>query len=165
MIDNVLLVIMGMQNDFITGVRGTKDAQSIVSSVIEKAKNYKKTLYTMDTYHYDYRSTQDGQDFPTPHCVKNAYGYEIIDGLKNLSDTKFLLYKHTFGSAQLGEFVRQNFELGTINEVELVGAYAETDVVSNALTIKAFCPEIKITVDSACCAGTDRKSTRLNSSH
>ena len=38
-------------------------------------------------------------------------------------------------------------------EIELVGLCTDICVVSNALILKAFMPEIKISVDASCCAG------------
>ena len=40
-----------------------------------------------------------------------------------------------------------------LKEVEMVGLCTDICVVSNALLIKAALPELKISVDSACCAG------------
>ena len=38
-------------------------------------------------------------------------------------------------------------------EIEMVGLCTDICVVSNALMLKAFMPEVKISVDSSCCAG------------
>ena len=38
-------------------------------------------------------------------------------------------------------------------ELELVGLCTDICVVSNALLLKAAMPEVKISVDAACCAG------------
>ena len=38
-------------------------------------------------------------------------------------------------------------------ELELIGICTDICVVSNALLLKALLPEVKISVDSACCAG------------
>ena len=38
-------------------------------------------------------------------------------------------------------------------EFELVGLCTDICVISNALMLKAFLPEAKISVDAACCAG------------
>ena len=39
------------------------------------------------------------------------------------------------------------------DEIEIVGLCTDICVVSNALLLKAFAPELKITVDASCCAG------------
>ena len=39
------------------------------------------------------------------------------------------------------------------NCVEIVGVCTDVCVISNALLIKAWVPEMEITVDASCCAG------------
>lgn len=60
--------------------------------------------------------------------------------------------KPTFGSVDLVERIKEIAGSGEI-EVELVGLCTDICVVSNALLLKAFLPETKISVDPACCAG------------
>lgn len=43
-------------------------------------------------------------------------------------------------------------------EVEIVGLCTDICVVSNALLIKAYLPELEIIVDSKCCAGVTPES-------
>jgi len=58
---NKLLVVVDMQNDFIDGSLGTKEAQEIVPKVIEKIKNFDGIIVaTMDTHDENYLSTQAG---------------------------------------------------------------------------------------------------------
>ena len=46
-----ILVVIDMQNDFIDGALGTKEAQAIVPKVAEKIKNFDgKVFYTRDTH-------------------------------------------------------------------------------------------------------------------
>lgn len=48
------LVVVDMQNDFIDGTLGTKEAQAIVSNVAKKIKEYKdagkQVIFTRDTH-------------------------------------------------------------------------------------------------------------------
>ena len=50
-----------------------------------------------------------------------------------------------------------------IEEIILVGLCTDICVISNALLLKAFLPEVKITVDASCCAGVtpERHKTAL----
>lgn len=42
-----VLIVVDMQNDFVTGALGTPEAQAIVPKVVEKIKNWKgEILYT-----------------------------------------------------------------------------------------------------------------------
>lgn len=50
-----ILVVVDMQNDFVTGALGTPEAQAIVPKVVEKIKNWKgEILYTRDTHFENY---------------------------------------------------------------------------------------------------------------
>ena len=50
-----VLVVVDMQNDFITGSLGTPEAQAIVPKVVEKIQGFGGTvLYTQDTHGADY---------------------------------------------------------------------------------------------------------------
>ena len=53
-----LLIVVDMQNDFIDGSLGTKEAQAIVPKVAEKIRTYKEdgwdVIFTMDTHKEDY---------------------------------------------------------------------------------------------------------------
>ena len=60
--------------------------------------------------------------------------------------------KGTFGSVKLAEKVAEMACKEEIS-VEMVGLCTDICVVSNALLIKAYLPEIPISVDSSCCAG------------
>ena len=44
--------------------------------------------------------------------------------------------------------------------IELVGLCTDICVISNALLLKAFLPEVPISVDAACCAGVTPESHR-----
>jgi nicotinamidase-related amidase len=45
-----------------------------------------------------------------------------------------------------------------LDEVILVGLCTDICVISNALLVKAFLPEVKVTVDAVCCAGVTPES-------
>ena len=60
--------------------------------------------------------------------------------------------KPTFGSTALAADLKAVSEKEEI-ELELVGLCTDICVVSNAILLKASMPEVKISVDAACCAG------------
>lgn len=143
------LVLVDFQNDFIDGSLGTKEAQAILPNVIEKLSHYPKEnrFATQDTHFEDYLSTQEGKNLPVIHCQNGTYGWEI----RKEAQVGFakIFEKTTFASRSLAEFIRdENFD-----EVELIGICTDICVVSNALLIKAYAPEVKLTVDASCCAG------------
>lgn len=147
-----VLVVVDMQNDFIDGALGTKEAQAIVGNVIEKIKSYPpEAVYaTMDTHFADYLSTQEGRRLPVEHCISGSDGWLIRKEVYELLDHGTICIKNAFGSLALPEALKKNEDL---EEVELVGLCTDICVVSNALIIKAALPEVKVSVDASCCAG------------
>lgn len=163
-----VLVVVDMQNDFINGSLGTKEAESIVDNVVEKIKEFDGRIFaTLDTHGNDYLSTQEGKKLPVPHCIRMTNGWllnnSVLEALNN-KDYK-TIEKRTFGSTQLINEIRRikasisNGEL----EIELVGLCTDICVVSNALLLKANFPELNISVDASCCAGVtlDSHNTAL----
>lgn len=146
-----LLIVVDMQNDFVDGSLGTKEAEGIVAHVKAKVEQYQEqgdtVIFTRDTHTEAYLDTQEGKKLPVVHCVKGTKGWEIIDCLQPYVQTVF--DKPTFGSVQLAHVVAR----GGYEQIELVGLCTDICVVSNALLLKAALPEIQICVDSACCAG------------
>ena len=61
------LIVVDMQNDFVTGSLGTKEAQAIVPAVVKRIQNAAASgdeiLFTLDTHSSDYLSTQEGAFF------------------------------------------------------------------------------------------------------
>lgn len=158
-----LLVVIDMQNDFITGSLGTKEAEGIVEQVVEKIESYKneghKIIYTRDTHGADYLNTSEGKQLPVEHCIKETWGWHLEETIQKTVISQSQIYdKGTFGCVELGEKIKALSEEEPCLEVELVGLCTDICVVSNALLIKAYAPEIPITVDSACCAGVTPES-------
>lgn len=141
------LIVIDMQNDFITGTLGTPEAQAIVPNVKKKIEQYKERgdeiVFTRDTHFENYLETNEGKHLPVKHCIRNTYGWQIADGLG--IDGCETIDKVTFG------WDKWNF--WDFEEVELVGLCTDICVVSNALILKACFPHINITVDASCCAG------------
>lgn len=141
------LIVIDMQNDFISMALGTEEAVLIVPSVQNKineyVKNGDKIIFTRDTHYENYLDTPEGKMLPVPHCIKGTIGWEISDGL--YVDGCKIIDKPTFGTLEWSEF---DFE-----QVEIIGLCTDICVVSNAMIIKAMFPNAQITVDSSCCAG------------
>ena len=146
------LIVIDMQNDFIDGSLGTKEAQAIVPNVKKKIKEYKargdRVIFTKDTHDDRYLETNEGKHLPVEHCIKGTYGWDIADGLGNPGDE--CKEKYTFGYI---DWMYYGFE-----EIELVGLCTDICVVSNALILKAMYPDANITVDASCCAGVTPES-------
>lgn len=148
-----ILLVIDMQNDFIDGALGTKEAVAIVPKVKEKIENFEGTvLFTRDTHENWYLETQEGKNLPVPHCIRDTEGWQIRPELDALRKTE-AIDKETFGSSDLGgELVAMNEE-EEIGSVTLIGLCTDICVISNAMIVKAFLPEVPVIVDAACCAG------------
>ena len=133
----------------------------IVPNVVEKVKNYEGTvIFTRDTHFSDYMDTQEGKNLPVKHCIKDTMGWEICNELKPYANK--VIDKITFGSVDLPDVIKAYGE--QIEEIELCGLCTDICVISNAMILKATFPEVKIVVDSNCCAGVTAEShqTALN---
>ena len=152
-----VLVVVDMQNDFIDGTLGTKEAQEIVENILETIRRFDgEVVFTRDTHFGNYSDTQEGRKLPVPHCIRGTSGWEINDKLKKLITPETKIFdKLTFGSTELAEYLKQNNEL---EKVTLVGLCTDICVISNALLIKANMPEAEIEVIESCCAGVTPES-------
>ena len=156
-----MLVVVDMQNDFIDGALGTKEAAAIVPKVVDKIKNYKgQVLYTRDSHDEDYLETQEGKSLPVEHCIYGTDGWQLhpeIDALAKANNS-LIFDKPTFGSMGLAGCLNGIEKVAHIDEIELVGLCTDICVISNALLLKAVLPETKVIVDSTCCAGVTPES-------
>ena len=150
-----LLFIIDMQNDFIDGVLGSPEAQAIVPKVVEKIKN-EKDKYAIITTTFDthlpltYLKTEEGKHLPIPHCLYQTKGWELNEDVeKELDKYTIKQYKSSFGypwdSKQYLDY---------ITEIEIIGLDTDFCVLANAMTLKAAFPNVPITIDAACCAGS-----------
>lgn len=154
-----VLVVVDMQNDFIDGALGTKEAVDILSNVQQKIKGYRKSgfpiIFTRDTHIENYLETQEGRNLPVLHCVYNTKGWQISERLE-VADS-VVIDKPTFGSTKLAQYIQSRYPDSDL-EIELIGLCTDICVISNAMILKAFFPEGKIIVDASCCAGVTPNS-------
>jgi nicotinamidase-related amidase len=150
-----ILVVVDMQNDFIDGALGTAEAQAIVPYVKQVIENFEgKVYFTRDTHFENYMETQEGKNLPVPHCIKGTEGWQIRSELDALRKTE-AVDKLTFGSKELVEVLAAEDEL---EGVTFVGLCTDICVISNAMVVKAFFPELPLTVDAKACAGVTPES-------
>ena len=153
-----ILVVIDMQNDFIDGALGTPEAEAIVPNVVDRVKNFNGlVLATRDTHGGDYLQTQEGRMLPVEHCIRGTYGWEIREEIAELLESG-PIDKPTFGSETLGKVLKEFNKSETIDSITLVGLCTDICVISNAMLLKAFLPEVPIYVDAACCAGVTPES-------
>ncbi|MBQ7861273.1 MAG: cysteine hydrolase [Clostridia bacterium] len=150
-----ILIVVDMQNDFVDGALGTKEAVSIIDNACNKINSFNGDIFiTLDTHEENYLSTQEGKKLPVPHCIKGTNGWRLNNKIeKSLQGKNFtVIEKATFGSQKLAETIKEKYKDDELS-VELIGICTDICVISNALTIRAYNTECEITVDSSCCAG------------
>ena len=153
-----ILLVIDMQNDFIDGALGTKEAVAVVPKVKEKIEGFEGTvLFTRDTHEPGYLETQEGRNLPVPHCIRGTDGWQIRPELDALRTTD-PIDKVTFGSSELGGILCAMNEAKPIRSITLIGLCTDICVISNAMLVKAFLPEVPVIVDASCCAGVTPES-------
>ena len=154
-----ILIVVDVQNDFVTGALGSAEAQSKIPAIKAKVSEYLANgdtiLYTRDTHYKDYMETSEGKYLPVPHCIKNTDGWQIVDDI--YADGSMTIDKPTFGLESFPLFMDEWFGREDIEEIEFIGFCTDICVISNALIVKAWAapliPFITISCDASCCAG------------
>ena len=156
-----ILIIIDMQNDFITGSLANKDAEAIVEPLCEYIKNFEGDIIcTRDTHQVDYLNTMEGKHLPIEHCIKDTAGHCIDDRiLKALRSKKYaVIDKPTFGTLEWDRFLSTYF-LENLEkwDIKICGTCTDICVISNALILKAMYSEHNISVLKDLCAGTTKE--------
>lgn len=149
------LVVVDMQNDFITGSLGTAEARAIVGPAVEKIRGFEGGVFvTFDTHGRDYLQSAEGKKLPVEHCIRGTAGWELDPAIAAaLADIPYTaVEKPTFGSVKLPGLIGEAAG-GEDFSVELIGLCSDICVISNTLMLKAHFPDKTIAVDAACCAG------------
>lgn len=156
-----ILIVIDMQNDFIDGSLGTKEARAIVPAVTaEIGRDYDRVLYTQDTHESDYPQTVEGRKLPILHCQRGSRGWAVEPGIQAALDSRSAkgFTKPTFGSLDLAsELVRLNDD-APIASLTFVGLCTDICVISNVLMAKANLPNVQIRVIADQCAGVSPES-------
>lgn len=157
------LVIVDMQNDFVTGSLGSKEARAIIPNAVKRIKECEESGYviyaTQDTHYEDYLSTPEGKKLPVPHCIQGTKGWDLNPEIKEaLTGHDYnAVIKPTFGSESLIDRLWGEYEMSDFKEcemvIEVIGLCTDICVISNVLMLKANFPDAVIRVNASCCAG------------
>lgn len=163
-----ILIVVDMQNDFITGPLGNDDCKAVVEPIKKLIENESWDLirFTADTHggsensEKRYQSTIEGKTLPI-HCVPGSRGWKIVSELADKADSNDIEEKDTFGSFHLGANVQFKLEhiiwdtytnRGEEYEFHLVGVCTSICVLSNAVILRSEFPCSKIIVHKDCTA-------------
>lgn len=157
---NKLLIVVDMQNDFVTGSLANPAAEKIIPNIVEKlkAKDYTYLIFTRDTHQKNYLETQEGKNLPVEHCIEGTKGWEIVPELQEFAKNAFIIDKPTFGyrdwKAKFDElFNDENNQPGDFpEEIEIIGTVSSICVAANATILKSIYPEMTISVLKDLCA-------------
>ena len=131
------LIVVDMQNDFVDGVLGTKEAEAIVPAVAETIRNWNGPVI----------------------CTRELN--PVIAEAADVPDTVMELNKPSFGSLELPKCIQLlEDDEDPISSITLVGLCTDICVISNAMILKAAFPETPIRVLEKCCAGVTPEQHR-----
>ncbi|MGN0316760.1 MAG: cysteine hydrolase family protein [Lachnospira sp.] len=162
-----ILVVVDMQNDFLTGPLGNTECAKTVEPVVEAIKNggYDAFYVTKDTHDMNYLETQEGKNLPVIHCIKGSYGWEVAADVQEALSSMMLknkpvtyVLKNTFGSTELGAMLKKEYDNDNELLIDFAGVCTGICVISNVLTAKAFAPEAKLAVIGNACACVTNES-------
>ena len=149
-----VLIIIDMQNDFLTGTLANPAAAALVEPIVEliNSNQFDEYIFTMDThYSYSYYDTQEGQKLPVLHCNRLSDGWNIDDRL--IEAVKKYGYstiqKYTFGFKHW----RSTPALEHVDEIHVCGTCTDICVITNVALLKTYYPEVPIYVHEKLCAG------------
>lgn len=171
-----LLFVIDMQNDFLTGKLPIPNEAllNLIPNVQRKIQLYRDMndncpthiIYTQDTHDKDYLETEEGKKLPIPHCIKNTAGWCIDERVfPQKKDT--VIQKNSFGRDWGKDFMLaplisdepfflsyNGIKYTDVTDIEIIGVCTDFCVLANAFTLKALFPNVPITIDAACCAGS-----------
>lgn len=153
-----LYVVVDMQKDFIDGSLGTREAQEMLPRMVDRlteiqARKDTDIIFTMDTHGSDYLETQEGKNLPVQHCIKGTDGWQIAAALQVFAERAVAIVE----KPSFGYIGWQDIGKG-YDEITMGGLCTDICVISNAMLLKAFFPEIRLRIDSTCCAGVTAES-------
>ena len=160
-----LLVVVDYQTDFVTGALANPLAEPLEAGIAARVTQHLAeggaVIFTLDTHPDVYEETREGRFLPVPHCIRGTEGWQLHGALRTYMqgthDGVMLVEKGAFGAASLPG-AAMTMCGGTPQEIEICGVVTDICVISNALLLKAYLPEVKITVDASCCAGVTPES-------
>lgn len=154
------LIVIDMQNDFVSdNMRENGLVDKVVSRII-KAENDNECLYlTMDKHDPEsYGQTEESKFYPL-HCVENTKGSflcpEVGEAIA-LYRKRTIVEKHTFACPELVRYLEM--DLREDDTLELIGVCTDICVLSNALMLREKFPNTPIMVNLSCCAATTKEA-------
>lgn len=161
-------IVIDLQKDFVTGVLGNAACQKACEEAVQVLKEYAFDFVyvTKDTHDEDYFNTQEGKKLPVLHCVEESDGWQLEGKLSRVleeyytKDNVRIVTKNTFGSIELGKLIKEYTEKEGETEIYLFGVCTGICVISNAMILKAYLPEVRLNIIEKACACVTEESHR-----
>lgn len=171
------LIIIDMQNDFLTGALGNDHCLAAIPEVVKliQSKNWDAVAATMDTHDTNYMWTLEGNKLPVEHCIIDSGGWKlnanVDDAMKKvpLKDWTRRLQKPTFGSFDLIEWIRDEYEnqhgyqarkqlgRGGALDLHFCGVCTSICVLANVVLCRAAFPDAKIVIHANACGDVTKE--------
>ena len=150
-----ILIVIDMQNDFLTGSLGNKECAATVGPVRELLARggWDFVAFTRDTHRDDYAQTLEGRKLPVPHCLEGSDGWRIEASLRPFAEApgSLVVDKPTFGSTELADELARRFA-GEPVRFHFCGVCTSICVLSNAALVRARFPDAEIVVHESATA-------------
>lgn len=169
------LIIVDMQNDFLTGPLGNEHCRKAIPAVVNliKSEKWDNVFATRDTHTDSYMRTLEGEKLPVPHCKFETDGWEVEKTIEYAVLEKELNYsevnKPTFGSIDLHKEILDEYEwkygkqatemLGRGSDLEfhVCGVCTSICVLANVVLLRAYWPDAKIVVHADACGDVTKE--------
>ncbi len=167
-----ILLVVDMQNDFITGPLGNEDCKSVVEPIrkLITERSWDTIRFTADEHikateeGSRYKDMIEGKTIP-PHCIPGTDGIEIVPELKEFC-TRPAITKDTFGDFHVGSTIQHDIEgmvwdrytnCGAEYEIHVVGVRTSICVLSNVVILRSEFPSAKIVIHENCTADVTKE--------
>lgn len=148
-----ILVVVDMQNDFLSGALGCPGYEKTVDEVVSLigSKKWDRILYTMDTHlPSSYPNSHEGRNIP-PHCFLKEEGWQLNPKVKEALDHANVpaeeVQKPTFGSTELLNRVKEEKDEENVSYT-VCGVCTSICVLCNAILLASAKPESHVIVTS-----------------
>lgn len=170
-----VLVVVDMQNDFLTGSLGGEHCRKAIPECVSLLRNEKwdRVFITIDTHDEDYQNTLEGRKLPVAHCIRDTWGQkvcreiaDVVNQMKHVeeipSNERMFVEeeKGTFGSFNLAFGMNRHvdgFDKVDGVEIHMCGVCTSICVLANAVILRAWYPNARIVIHAKACGDVNEE--------
>ena len=138
------LVVVGMQNAFVTGPLAVPGAAMVLTRIVNKMKRFCGSIVLTREAHDTLPAVQD-----------NSRQWDLLPEICRIQQEKCLpvYQQEALSDGKLTKDVKMAHARLHFHKIEVVGFCTDTGVANHARALKTALPGVPVWVDSACCAG------------